>query len=219
MQGVAPTLSIKMFTDRRDAGRRLAEALEKYKGSDGVILGIPRGGVVVADEVASFINFPLSLIIPRKIGAPGNPELAIGATAGGDRIVLNREVIRALNVSDDYIKEAATRENVEIKRREQEYLQNKARPEIKDKVVIIVDDGIATGSTAEAAVLAVKSKSPEKIVLAVPVAPPETARRFQEITDEVVVLLSPSSFYAVGQFYDLFKQTTDREVIEILKKY
>ena len=208
-----------MFKDRRDAGRRLAEALKEYENTDGIVLAIPRGGVVVADEVASFLNLPLSLIIPRKIGAPGNPELAIGATAGSGKLVLNEEVIKYLNVSEEYIERATRKENAEIKRRENDYLQGKEIPNTEGKIVILIDDGIATGSTAEAAILAVKSNNPQKTVLAVPVAPPETIKRLSREADEVVILQMPEYFYAVGQFYETFTQTTDEEVIGILKKY
>lgn len=208
-----------MFKNRRDAGKQLAKALEKYRDEDGVILAIPRGGAVVADEVASFLNYPLSLIIPRKIGAPGNPELAIGATAGDGQVVLNEEIIRALNVSEEYIKKATERENEEIKRREQSYLQGKALLDLEGKLVIVVDDGIATGSTAQASLVAVKSKNPSKTILAVPVAPPETIERLARIAEEVIVLEIPEYFYAVGQFYEVFDQTSDIEVIDILKKY
>lgn len=208
-----------MFKDRRDAGQKLAGALLKYSSNNAVVLAIPRGGVVVADEVASRLNLPLSLIIPRKIGAPGNPELAIGATAGSGKIVLNQDVIRALAIDEQFIKEAVKRENEEIKRREQSYLQGKERPETKGKTVIIVDDGIATGSTAEAAIYAVKAEEPKNIILAIPVAPPESVDRLKKEADEVVVLELPPVFYAVGQFYEEFKQTSDLEVIEILQKY
>jgi putative phosphoribosyl transferase len=208
-----------IFTDRRDAGRRLARALEEYKNTESVVLAIPRGGVVVADEVASFLNLPLSLIIPRKIGAPGNPELAIGATAGEGQVVLNNDVVRYLNISEDYIKNAVKKENEEIKRRQASYLHGESQPDLSGKNVIIIDDGIATGSTAQASIIAVKAKNPKKTILAVPVAPIDAASKFKGLLDDFVVLDTPVDFYAVGQFYKNFNQTTDGEVIEILGKY
>lgn len=206
-----------MFIDRRDAGRQLARALEKYKNTNAIVLGIPRGGVVVADEVAQTLNLPLSVIILRKIGAPGNPELAIGATAGHGLVVLNDEAVSALGISQEYIDRAVLKQNEEIANRQQKYLGNNPYPEVEGKTIIIVDDGIATGSSAKAAILAIKKKNPAKVILAVPVAPPDSVNRLAKVADEVVVLREPIDFYAVGQFYQNFTQTTDEEVREVLR--
>lgn len=208
-----------MFTDRTEAGKRLAERLSDYKGQDVVVLAIPRGGVVVAGEVAKGLSCPLDLIIPRKIGAPGNPELAIGAVAGEGKVMLNTQLKETLRVSSEYVEEEVQRQLAEIDRRRKRYLGDRPPVNLTGKTVIVVDDGLATGYTALAAVNAVREKKPEKIVLAVPVAPRDTYEHLVGEVDELVCLSIPEFFYAVGQFYLDFSQTTDEEVIEILKKY
>lgn len=208
-----------MFTDRTEAGRRLAERLLEYKEQDVVVLAIPRGGVVVAGEVAKGLSCPLDLIIPRKIGAPGNPELAIGAVAGEGKVMLNTQLKETLRVSSEYVEEEVQRQLAEIDRRRKRYLGDRPPVNLTGKTVIVVDDGLATGYTALAAVNAVREKKPTKIVLAVPVAPRDTYERLVGEVDELVCLSIPEFFYAVGQFYLDFSQTTDEEVIEILKKY
>lgn len=205
-----------MFQDREDAGSQLAKALDFLKGQDAVILGIPRGGVVVGAEVAKAFNLPLSVIIPRKIRAPDNPELAIGAVAGDGITFLKEDLILALSVTPQYLEQEINRQVIEIKRREKNYITKKE--EITGKIVVIVDDGIATGSTAIAAVRAAKAQCPSKVILAVPVAPPEGKRTLEQEADQVVVLDAPETFYAVGQFYEHFEQTSDEEVKNLLSQ-
>lgn len=207
-----------MFQDRTDAGRRLAARLRDYTGQDAVLLAIPRGGVAVAAEVAAVMGAPLDLIIPRKIGAPENEELAIGAVAGLGEIVINESLIDSLQISDDYLKKEAARQLKEIERRRRLYLGDRPEKVITNKTAIIVDDGLATGSTARAAILAVKSKRPKKIVLAVPVAPREAIELLKKEVDELICLKTPELFYAVGQFYERFDQVSDGEVVDILSR-
>ncbi|RJQ32983.1 MAG: phosphoribosyltransferase [Actinobacteria bacterium] len=206
-----------MFYDRVDAGKKLAGVLNKFKDEKPVILAIPRGGVVVAKEVAKHLKAPLDLLILRKIGAPFNPELALGSVASKDQMVLNESVIDTLNVDKQYLDDEISRQLEEIKRRKKRYLQTRTPVKLEGRLVIIVDDGIATGSTALSAVKAVRQANPKKIILAVPVAPTTTINKIANVADEVVVLEAPSEFYAVGQFYKVFDQTTDEEVIKLLK--
>jgi putative phosphoribosyl transferase len=204
-----------MFRDREDAGRQLAEALQDLAGQDVVVVGIPRGGVEVAAKVAETLGAPLDVIIPRKVGAPGNPELGLGAVAEGVE-VLDERLIRALGVTRDYLDREIAAQLEEIRRRQEVY--RKGRPEVplEGKVAVVVDDGVATGGTAAAAVRSARSKGAARVTLAVPVAPAEAAARLSEDADEVRVLESPEPFYAVGQWYYEFPQTSDQEVIELL---
>lgn len=207
-----------MFRDRVDAGRQLARRLEKFKNSDAVVLAIPRGGVVVGDEVAKILNLQLDIIIPRKIGAPGNPELAIGAVAA-NKAIMNESLVRELRVPDSYIEEEIRRQQGEIDRRRKLYLGDKAPEKLTDRTAIIVDDGLATGYTALAAINAVKQQQPGKIILAVPVAPVDTCERLKREVDEIICIETHELFFAVGQFYESFEQTSDSEVIEILSRW
>lgn len=208
-----------MFRDRVDAGRQLARRLEaEYRDSDAVVLAIPRGGVVVGNEVAKALHLQMDLVIPRKIGAPGNPELAIGAVAPGGA-VLNEPLIQELNIPKSYIDQEINRQLAEIDRRRKLYLGDKAPIDLRGKTVIIVDDGLATGYTALAAVHAVKQQQPKKVILAVPVAPTETCENLKKQVDEIVCLETHELFFAVGQFYGVFEQTSDSEVVSILKNY
>lgn len=208
-----------MFKDRIDAGQKLANRLEKeYEKGDAVVLAIPRGGVVVGDQVARILQLPLDIVIPRKIGAPDNPELAIGAVAPGTTII-NEQLVADLEVPQEYIQAEAERQKREISRRMRDYLGNRIPPEIRGKTSIIVDDGVATGFTALAAIASVKSQHPKKTVLAVPVASTEAYKRLKKEVDEIVCLRVESLFFAVGQFYEDFEQTTDAEVVNILKNY
>lgn len=205
-----------MFQDRKDAGQKLAVKLGKYKGiKDGLVIGLPRGGVVVAYEIAKALNLPLDVIIVAKLGAPGNPELAIGALAG-NVTYLDEEIIESLGVSKQYIQEEINRKKKDIERKQRVFHREKP-PKFAQKTVIIVDDGMATGSTMEAAVHAIKNAKPNKIILAVPVSPPETLEKFRKLADEIICLIAPAQMFAVGQFYDSFPQTEDEEVIELLK--
>jgi len=208
-----------MFADRAEAGRRLAEALAYLKDRpDVVVKAIPRGGVVVGAEVAERLSAELDVVIPRKLGAPGNPELAIGAVAGDGTIVLNEDAVRALGVDEAYIKREAASQREEIERRTARFLGGRGARPVEGKTVVVVDDGLATGSTALAAARALRAEKPARLILAVPVAPADTVERFKGEVDEIVVLEKPSFFYAVGQFYEDFAQTSDEEVIEFLRK-
>lgn len=206
-----------MFADRVQAGKDLAHALSAYHGQDVVVVAIPRGGVIVAAEVARELGAPLDLIIPRKIGAPGNPELAIGAVAGEGKVYLNESLVESLRVPKDYIEREVKAEIEEIGRRRISYFGEKAPTSLEGKIVVVIDDGLATGYTALAAVKSVKSEHPSKVILAVPVAPQETVNFLKPEVDELVVLETPTFFYAVGQFYHDFSQVSDAEVIELLK--
>lgn len=208
-----------MFRDRIDAGQELAKRLEpEYRGANAVVLAIPRGGVVVGDQVAKSLDLPLDVIIPRKIGAPGNPELAIGAVAHG-RAMINEPLVRQMGISGSYINQEVERQLGEIDRRRKLYMGGREPISLEGKIAIVVDDGIATGYTALAAIDAVRQHHPQKIVLAVPVAPRDACDRFQGEVDEVVCLEAHEIFFAVGQFYESFEQTTDSEVVAILKSY
>jgi putative phosphoribosyl transferase len=207
------------FPNRAEAGRVLAQRLEKYRGDDDVIvLGLPRGGVPVAYEVAHSLGVPLDVFIVRKLGVPGFEELAVGAIASGGVRVLNDEVVRALPNADEIIEAVTKRETAEIQRREQEYRNGRPVPELRDRTVILVDDGLATGATMRAAVKALRQRGATKIVVAVPVGPPETCREFEDVADEVVCASAPEYFQAVGQYYEDFSQTSDDEVRELLAR-
>lgn len=208
-----------MFRDRIDAGQKLAKRLEpEYRGVDAVVLAIPRGGVVVGNEVAKTLSLPLDVIIPRKIGAPGNPELAIGAVAH-DKAMINESLVAQMGIPSSYIDQEVKRQLGEIDRRRKLYMGEREPIPLEGKIAIIVDDGLATGYTALAAIDAVRHHHPQKIVLAVPVAPRDTCDRFQGEVDEVICLEAHEIFFAVGQFYESFEQTTDSEVVAILKSY
>lgn len=207
-----------MFENRVEAGRRLASALEKYRGEDVVVLAIPRGGVVVGFEIAQALRAPLDVIIPRKIGAPGQPELAIGAIAGDDVRVLDEQSIEYLGVSGAYIDAEVEQQRREIARRWQLYRGARPFPSVEGKTVLLVDDGIATGYTTVAAARLLRRHRPKKLVLAVPVAPPEGVKRLRLEVDELVVLETPEPFFSVGSWYYAFEQTTDEEVIDLLHR-
>lgn len=206
-----------MFYDRYEAGQKLASALKKYRDKRNVIiLAIPRGGVVTGFEVAKALNVPLDIVVARKIGAPGNPEFAIGAVSEKGEIILNEETVSNYRISQDYIKKEAKSQRAEVKRRLAEYRGKKKPINLKNKIVIITDDGIATGASVKAAISSVKTENPKKIILAMPVAPPGTIEELKKQVDEAVVIEKPSMFFAVGQFYQIFDQTSDEEVKKIL---
>jgi len=207
-----------LFNDRRDAGRRLARSLAARDVPSPVVLGIPRGGVVVAFEVSRALGAPLDVVIPRKIGAPGNPELAIGAVAQDGTLVVDQALVKALDVSEGYLEEEAARQKAEIGRRLSLYRQGTSAVPLEGATVIVVDDGIATGATVLAALRGLRSGRPARLVLAVPVAPPDTLDRLAVEADEVICLATPEPFYAVGQFYRHFEQTADEEVVDLLSK-
>jgi len=207
-----------MFRDRKEAGKFLAEALSEYKDKNPIVLAIPRGGVIVAYEVAKALNAHLDLIIPRKVGAPNQPELAIGAVTEDGTTILNQDILQYLRVPDEYIKEEVKNQVEEIKRRMKKYLEDKLRLSIEGKVTILVDDGVATGATIKAAIASIRKRKPALIVLAIPVGPPDTIEELRREVDEVICLMTPEPFFAIGQFYKSFEQTSDEEVIEILNK-
>ncbi|WP_086134843.1 phosphoribosyltransferase [Methylocaldum sp. SAD2] len=208
-----------LFENRTDAGRKLAEALGAYAGrSDLIVLALPRGGVPVAYEVARALKAPLDLLIVRKLGTPGNPELAMGAIASGGASVLNRDVVSIYRISDEVIENAAAKERQELERRERLYRGDRPYPDIENRCIIVVDDGIATGATMRAGLAALRQRNPACIVVAVPLAPVDTVERLRAEVDEVVCLMTPEPFFAVGQGYRDFSQTTDDEVREILTR-
>lgn len=207
------------FHNRVHAGQLLAKALAKYANrKDVVVLGLPRGGVPVAFEVAKRLKAPLDVMIVRKLGAPGWEELAMGAIASGGICFINERVVRGAGISRKQIDEALADELKELHRREWVYRGHEGTPDIGNKLVILVDDGIATGSTIRAAIHAIREKAPAKLVVAVPVAAPDTCIALKPMVDEMVCLFAPNSFQAVGQFYENFDQTTDAEVTSLLKE-
>jgi predicted phosphoribosyltransferase len=206
-----------LLYDRVEAGKRLAAALEGTVGKDGIVLAIPRGGLVVGYEVAKALDILLDVIIPRKMGAPGNSELAIGAMTEDGTIILDERLVKMLQVSKQYITEESERQTQEIERRLKLYRGDRPYPNLKDREVIIVDDGIATGSTMEAALLSVRRRGAKKIIVAVPVCPESTMKQLEKKADKVFCLFMPEPFYAIGQFYTLFDQTSDEEVKRLFK--
>src|SRR5437764_10585009 len=207
----------RAFPDRIEAGRLLAEELETYATRAAVIvLGLPRGGVPVANEVAKRLHAPLDVFIVRKLGVPGFEELAAGAIASGGVRVLNEDVMRAIPHADQAIETVTARETAELQRREQIYRADRAPRELRDRIAILVDDGLATGATMRAAVKALRQREVAKIVVAVPVGPPDTCHEIEEQADETVCLSMPEFFQAVGQYYEDFSQTTDEDVRQLL---
>ena len=209
----------RTFPNRTEAGRQLAEKLIKYAGrADVIVLGLPRGGVPVAFEVAQRLGVPLDVFLVRKLGVPGFEELAVGAIASGGVRVLNEDVMRAIPNADEVIESVTARETAELERREQSYRDGRPAPELRDRVVILVDDGLATGATMRAAVKALRQRCVAKIVVAVPVGPPDTCREFEDEADETICASAPAFFQAVGQYYEDFSQTSDEEVRELLAR-
>lgn len=206
------------FIDRREAGRLLAAELVRSKLLDPVVVALPRGGVPVAVEVAQALHAPLDLVMVRKIGAPWQPEFAVAAVVDGARpeIVTNEEAVRATGVSRKYIEERAEEELGEIERRRAKYLRGRAQQPLSGRTVVLVDDGIATGTTVRAALKALRRAQPGRLILAVPVAPPHTVRELREQVDELVCLLEPPGFDAVGAFYQVFDQVGDDEVVRLM---
>lgn len=208
------------FQDRKDAGRQLAKKLVSYKGqSDTLILGLPRGGVVTAAEVAKELQLPLDIVCARKVGAPHNPELAVGAVTETGEGFFNQDVMDYLGVSLLYLQKTIEQEKKEAQRRLNLYRQNRPPLNLGGKTVILIDDGMATGATMKAAIKSVKASGAEKIVVAVPVSATETFEEVKEQVDEAIAMDTPMPFYAVGEFYRDFSQTTDQEVIELLSHY
>jgi|WetSurMetagenome_2_1015567.scaffolds.fasta_scaffold40290_2 putative phosphoribosyl transferase len=205
-----------VFYDRHDAGKKLAVVLVKYKGADLIILGMPRGGVVVAAEVAKFLLAPLDIIVVRKIGAPNQPEYAIGAIAEGGILVQNQETVGYYDFNSAAIKKIVAKEQQEMLRRIKKYRGNKAALDLAGKTVIIVDDGIATGQSALAAILAVRKKNPTRVILATGVCAFDSCKMLKASVDDLICLNQPNNFNAVGQWYKNFSATTDDEVSALL---
>ncbi|WP_137388998.1 phosphoribosyltransferase [Rhodoligotrophos defluvii] len=210
-----------IFHDRSEAGRRLSVALQNYRDARPVVLALPRGGVPVAAEIAAALDAPLDLILVRKIGTPGQPELAMGAVVDGAAltVVRNEEVIGLTGIQPDAFEAACQREMAEIERRRQRYFGGAARPDIAGRVAIVVDDGIATGATVKAALRATRKRKPQTLVLAVPVAPAEAIDELRGEADEVLCLEMPHLFDAVGRFYRDFRQVSDEEVTAALARF
>jgi len=207
----------RVFEDRRAAGRALVPELQRCDLDNPIILGLPRGGVPLAYEIAVTLRAPLDTIVVRKLGVPSQPELAFGAIASGGVRVINSDVVETvIGLDDDTIEQIAGREMKELRRREQAYRLERPYPELAGKDVVLVDDGLATGATMRAAAEAVKTKSPSSVVVAVPVGSASAVAKVAAIVDRVVCLETPASFYAVGQFYADFRQTSDEEVRELL---
>ena len=210
---------MRAFANRAEAGQLLAEKLLDYAGRDDVIvLGLPRGGVPVAFEVAQRLRVPLDVFIVRKLGVPGFEELAVGAIASGGVRVLNEDVARALPNAQEVIEAVTARETTELERREQSYRDGRPAPELGRKTVILVDDGLATGASMRAGVAALRQRDVAKIVVAAPVGAPETCRELQDEVDDIVCAMAPEYFQAVGQYYEDFAQTSDEEVRELLAR-
>lgn len=207
-----------LYKDRSDAGLQLAEKLKKYTNDNPIILALPRGGVILGYEVAKALKAPLDVIVPRKIGAPFHPEFGVGAIAPHGIRILNSETINLLRISDSEIDEIIELETIEMNRRIRLYRKDLPPLDLKGKTVIVIDDGIATGVSTRAAIMSIKTMNPKKIILAVPVCPPETANNFRHEVDEFLCLNEPPDFYAVSVYYSNFEQISDAEVITLLQK-
>lgn len=207
------------FQDRTDAGRQLASRLQEFANRDDVlVLALPRGGVPVGYEIARALNVPFDVFLVRKLGVPGHEELAMGAIASGAVRVLNEDVIRSLGIEPETVDAAAEREERELRRREILYREGRPPLSVENRTVILVDDGLATGSSMRAAVAALRQKRPASIVIAVPTAAPDTCRQLRREVDQVVCAETPSPFYAVGAWYEDFSQITDEQVRRLLRQ-
>ena len=207
---------MKTFSNRIEAGKKLATALDKI-GKSAIVLAVPRGGVVVGFEVAKAFNVPLDVVIARKIGAPDNPELAIGAVAEDGTTILDDRLVKMLQVSEDYIRQEVERQKTEIQRRLLRYRGNVPYPSLSNREVLVVDDGVATGATLKAALMSIRKKGSKSVTVAVPVGPPHTIHELKKLADRVVCLQMQEPFYAIGEFYENFEQTEDEEVIKLLQ--
>lgn len=206
------------YKDRVQAGQYLAKMLRQYaKDPDTVVLGLPRGGVIVAYEVARELQLSLDIFVVRKLGVPGYEELAMGAIASGGIRVMNGDVLRMINISQSDIEAAVKKEEKELERREKAYRENRPGLDVKSKNIILVDDGLATGATMRAAVAALYKQHPRKIIIAVPTASPETCEAFRSKVDDIVCAMTPTPFHAVGEWYEDFPQNTDEEVQHLLR--
>ena len=210
--------SEEIFQGRHEAACLLAEELKKFQGKNAVVLGIPRGGLLIADEIASRIAADLDIVLSRKLGSPGNPELAIGAVAEDGYVFINEAIVGQLESRAEYIEQEKARQVEVIKHRIEQYRKILPKAPLKDRTVIITDDGVATGATMQAALWATRRESPRRIIAALPVGPVDTIKKLAEDADEIVCLRCPAFFAAIGQFYYDFTQVKDDEVLEILKK-
>lgn len=207
------------FLDRRDAGRRLARELSGYANrADVIVLALPRGGVPVGYEVAAALHVPLDVFIVRKLGLPGHEELAMGAIASGGVRIVDEHTLRAAGVTEEDLRRVTAVEQAELERREQQYRGERPFPDLTGKTVLLVDDGLATGSTMRAAVAALREEGPSRVVVAVPVAANDTCDAFRQIADDIICAVIPEPFYAVGAWYANFSQTTDAEVHHLLAR-
>lgn len=210
---------MEKYLDRYAAGKVLAEHLKQYANQKNVIvLALPRGGVPVAYEIAKTITAPLDVFIVRKLGVPTHEELAFGAIASGGTMVFNEDIIEELNLSKNMLDQVIVKEQQELNRRNLKYRGDKVFPDFKNKIIILVDDGIATGATMRAAIAALRKLNPQKIIVAVPVAAESTCLEIQKLADEMICPLRPLHFYAVGAWYETFEQTEDEEVYSLLRK-
>jgi predicted phosphoribosyltransferase len=207
-----------VFEDRAEAGCRLAERLGRYRDEDPIVLALPRGGVPVGAEISRTLGAPLDVFVSRKLGAPGQPELGIGAVAQGGMRVLNEDIVEQIGIPDDYLEAITRQELEEVERRLRVLRGDRPEPEVADRTTILVDDGLATGVTARAAVKALRERRPRHLVLAVPVCPTRTAELLAPEVDDLVCLHSLVDFMAVGLWYRNFEQVTDDEVVELLEK-
>jgi predicted phosphoribosyltransferase len=208
-----------LFRDRAEAGQFLAQKLRRYaRRPDVLVLGLPRGGVPVAYEVARELQAPLDVCLVRKLGVPGHEELAMGAISSGGVRVLNDDIIEALQILPEMIEEVTSEERHELERRERLYRDDRPAPEVRGRIVVLIDDGLATGSTMRAAVAGLRQRQPGRIVVAVPVGAADTCAEFKEIADEVICARTPDPFLAVGLWYGDFSQTTDAEVRALLRR-
>lgn len=207
------------YADRSEAGKRLAEALQSYQGREGlVVLGLPRGGVPVAVEVARALSVPLDILLVRKLGVPGHEELAMGAIASGGAHVVNQSIIQRIGVPQEQVDQVVNDEEKELERRSRKYRGDKPFPKLKDHSVVLIDDGLATGATMRAAVSAVRQYNPREIVVAAPVAPPDAIETLKQAADDVVCPFTPSNFMGISQWYQQFEQLSDEQVTELLSK-
>jgi putative phosphoribosyl transferase len=205
------------YKNREEAGLKLAQALKAYQNrKDAIVLGLARGGVIIAATVGKALHLPYDLIMVRKVGAPNNPELAIGAITETGKGYFNEELIHALNVSEEYLNQAIDTEKALAEKRLALYRKNRPAPNLQGKTVILVDDGIATGATMIAAVRSSRASGAKEVVVATPVAPPDTLKRIEPVADTLICLYSTDDFQAVSQFYAIFPQTEDKEIIELL---
>jgi putative phosphoribosyl transferase len=210
--------SSQPFDDRRQAGRLLAEQLNDYRGQQAVVLGIPRGGVIVAQELARALEAEMDIVLAHKLGAPGHAELAIGSIAEDGRLFLNQALVQELGIDDAYIRQEKANQMAEIRRRTELFRKSRPRVPLAGRTVIVTDDGVATGATTQAALWAVRLEEPKLLIAAIPVGPEDTIARLAGDVDQMICLRTPPMFAAVGQFYFYFAPVEDEEVLEILKQ-